>query len=278
MSRRTPQQDPYWNHNVHYHRLVLDAVPDGCGRALDIGCGDGLLVRKLAGRAREVTGVDRSADMIRVAREHGGRSPNAAFLRADFMTPDGGAVRGATGIRDAATSPPAGPGTGRGTGHDTGIDIDPESGTDLGIGTGYDFISAVAVLHHLDFAAALDRMTGLLAPGGRLVLIGLANNRTPLDWLISAAGVPAARILARRHGGKTDPPGMPVQDPGMAWHEVRRVARERLPGCRFRRHLLWRYSVVWEKPQGGPVDSATENRINRRTRNRIACRITGTEQ
>ena len=21
--------DPYWNHNVHYHPLVLDAVPDG---------------------------------------------------------------------------------------------------------------------------------------------------------------------------------------------------------------------------------------------------------
>ncbi|CAM5436502.1 hypothetical protein [Streptomyces canus] len=32
--------DPYWNHNVHYHRLVLDAVPDDCREALDVGCGD----------------------------------------------------------------------------------------------------------------------------------------------------------------------------------------------------------------------------------------------
>lgn len=263
MSWRTPQPDPYWNHNVHYHRLVLDAVPDGCGRALDIGCGDGLLVRKLAGRAREVTGVDRSADMIRVAREHGGRSPNAAFLRADFMTPG---------------PPPAGPGTGGGTGHDTGDAADTDTDPEPGIDTGYDFISAVAVMHHLDFAAALDRMAGLLAPGGRLVLIGLAINRTPLDWLISAAGVPAARFLARRHGGKTDPPGMPVQDPGMSWHEVRRAARERLPGCRFRRHLLWRYSVGWEKPRESPVKSATEHRAGNRSRNRIECRITGTEQ
>ncbi|MFF2920925.1 class I SAM-dependent methyltransferase [Streptomyces celluloflavus] len=78
MSRRTPRQDPYWNHNVRYHRLVLDAVPDGCGRALDIGCGDGLLVRKLAGRAREVTGVDRSVAICRGATRSCGRNRRKA--------------------------------------------------------------------------------------------------------------------------------------------------------------------------------------------------------
>ncbi|NYE47090.1 hypothetical protein HDA32_002210 [Spinactinospora alkalitolerans] len=34
----------------------------------------------------------------------------------------------------------------------------------------------------------------------------------------------------------------------MAWGEVRREARHLLPGSLFRRHLLWRYSAVWEKP------------------------------
>ncbi len=33
----------YWNHNVHYQPVILGAVPAGCGRALDVGCGDGLL-------------------------------------------------------------------------------------------------------------------------------------------------------------------------------------------------------------------------------------------
>ncbi|MEU6907350.1 hypothetical protein ABZ935_18625 [Streptomyces coeruleorubidus] len=42
--------DPYWNHNVHHHPEVLDAVPDGCGKALDAGCGDGLLTRKRSRR------------------------------------------------------------------------------------------------------------------------------------------------------------------------------------------------------------------------------------
>jgi len=199
--------NPYWNHNVHYHRLVLGAVPDGCTRALDIGCGDGLLARKLARRIPEVTGVDRSPAMIRLAREAASRTPNAAFVEADFMTAADGVLPG----------------------H-------------------YDFLSAVAVLHHLDFTPAVRRMADLLAPGGRLVVIGLANNGTPLDWLISGAGVPAALFLARRHGGKSEPSGLPMRDPDMTWSEIRRAARDLLPGSRISRHLLWRYAWVWDKP------------------------------
>ncbi|WP_031063725.1 class I SAM-dependent methyltransferase [Streptomyces sp. NRRL WC-3742] len=199
----------YWNHNVHYHPLVLNAVPDGCRSALDVGCGEGLLVRKLTQRAQSVTGVDTSGAMIRLARERSAGLGGVTFSEADFL--------------DAASG---GPGT-------------------------YDFISAVAVVHHVEFEQAVSSMVRLLAPGGRLVIIGLANNRTPQDWIIGAAGVPAARFRARRHGGKTDPDGMPLRMPDMAWGEVRREAKRLLPGCRFRRHLLWRYSLVWDKPADG---------------------------
>jgi hypothetical protein len=44
-------QDEYWNHNVHYQPVILDAVPDGCGAALEVGCADGMLARRLAERA-----------------------------------------------------------------------------------------------------------------------------------------------------------------------------------------------------------------------------------
>jgi len=46
-----------WNHNIHYHGIVLEAVPPGCRRALDVGCGAGLLTGKLAGGC-EVVGID----------------------------------------------------------------------------------------------------------------------------------------------------------------------------------------------------------------------------
>jgi SAM-dependent methyltransferase len=197
--------DPYWNHNVHYHRLVLAAVPDGCRTALDVGCGDGLLARKLAARAGSVTGVDRSPEMLRPARED--VPGNVAFLEADYLDE--------TSLAEGA----------------------------------YDFVSAVAVVHHARFDDAVDRLVRLLAPGGRLVIVGLAYNRTALDWVVSGCGVPVSRLNALLRGGKRGPAGMPVEDSVMSWGEVRRAARRLLPGCRFRRRLLWRYTVMWDKPQ-----------------------------
>ncbi|MCT9930865.1 class I SAM-dependent methyltransferase [Planotetraspora sp. A-T 1434] len=82
-----PPRDEYWNHNVHYHRVVLDAVPYGCDTALDVGCGDGLLAAKLASRVGHVTGIDRSAEMIRLAER---RAEDATFVEGDFLTWDPG--------------------------------------------------------------------------------------------------------------------------------------------------------------------------------------------
>ena len=199
--------EEYWNHNVQYHALVLDAVVRG--PALDLGCGEGLLVRRLAERVDAVTGVDTSGEMIRLARERSAGLDNVTFVETDFL--------------------------------DAGGPLPEEE---------FGFVSAVAVIHHVDFKQALQAMERLLAPGGRLLIIGLARNRTPLDWIVSAAGVPAARLRALRNGGKTDPAGMPIKMPEMTWGDVRREARRILPGCRFRRHLLWRYSLTWEKGQG----------------------------
>ena len=73
----------YWNHNVHYQPVILNAVPAGCQDALDVGCGDGMLAGRLAERCARVTGIDRDPRMIALARSsHGGR---ATFIEADFL-------------------------------------------------------------------------------------------------------------------------------------------------------------------------------------------------
>ena len=58
----------YWNHNVHYQPVILRAVPPGCGAALEVGCGDGLLASRLAERCAEVTAIDRDPRMTALAR------------------------------------------------------------------------------------------------------------------------------------------------------------------------------------------------------------------
>jgi SAM-dependent methyltransferase len=197
-------QVDYWNHNVHYQPVILRAVPPGCGPALDVGCGDGLLACRLAERCSSVTGIDSDARMITVARQRAERSPGQlTFVQADFL---------AHPMAEAS----------------------------------FDFVCANTSLHHMDFAAALAAISRLLRPGGRLAVVGLAANGTAGDWLAGLPGVPAG-LLYRAIRGQGDP-GAPVRDPDMTWDEVRSAARRVLPGVRWRRHLLWRYSLRWRKP------------------------------
>lgn len=85
---READQKPYWNTNVARHQGILRAVPEWCGDALDIGCGDGLLARKLTGRAERVTGIDRSPVMIARARELATGYRDLSFVEGDFLTAD----------------------------------------------------------------------------------------------------------------------------------------------------------------------------------------------
>jgi SAM-dependent methyltransferase len=73
-----------WNRNIHYHRLVLDAVPPKCLRALDVGCGDGLLASELAERCGEVIAIDVDAPTLARARA-GHARPNLSFVEGDVM-------------------------------------------------------------------------------------------------------------------------------------------------------------------------------------------------
>jgi 2-polyprenyl-3-methyl-5-hydroxy-6-metoxy-1,4-benzoquinol methylase len=64
-----------WNHNIHYHRVILDAIPSSCQRALDIGCGDGDLTRQLRALIPDVIGIDHDQASIAAARRYNGRPP-----------------------------------------------------------------------------------------------------------------------------------------------------------------------------------------------------------
>ncbi|WP_028048636.1 bifunctional 2-polyprenyl-6-hydroxyphenol methylase/3-demethylubiquinol 3-O-methyltransferase UbiG [Cellulomonas sp. URHD0024] len=190
-------RDPFWNHNTHYHPLALKHVR-GSASALDVGCGEGLLVRRLrAAGVTSVTGID--LDPHQVGRAVGG--PGIDYLAGDILDVPGGE---------------------------------------------FDLVTCFATLHHLDLEAGLIRLAALTAPGGHLVVVGLAAVRSAVDAAASLAAVPVALVADRVRG--TWEHGSPMVDPVDGYGDVRRAARAILPGVRFRRRLYWRYSLEWQHP------------------------------
>jgi len=87
-----------WNHNDHYHGWLLRRLPARFERALDVGCGEGLLAARLAKRAGHVDAIDRDAAVLaEAAKRHG--SPRIAFREGDFL-----ALRLAPDAYDVVTS------------------------------------------------------------------------------------------------------------------------------------------------------------------------------
>ena len=90
-------------------------------------------------------------------------------------------------------------------------------------------------------------MRGLVRPGGALAVVGLARSSYPADLARDAAAVVVNRLhrLARNYWESSAPEVWP---PAHTYGEVRAIAERELPGARFRRHLLFRYSIVWTPP------------------------------
>jgi 2-polyprenyl-3-methyl-5-hydroxy-6-metoxy-1,4-benzoquinol methylase len=193
-----------WNHNLHYHRIVLAAIPPGAQRALDVGCGEACLAQELSARIPHVVALDRDAASIEGAQQRAETTP-IEFVEADFLEHEF----------------PAG---------------------------SFDLVASVAALHHLPMQPALVRMAELLRPGGVLAVVGLARSqRRPSDLVAETAGAILHQVYRRtRHYVEQTAPV--VWPPPVTYRQAREIAEQTLPGVRYRRHALWRYSLVWTKP------------------------------
>jgi SAM-dependent methyltransferase len=118
-----------------------------------------------------------------------------------------------------------------------------------------DLITMVAVLHHLDLDKALARIPRLLAPGGRLLVVGLARSDSLADLAFDVASSAANPVMglikhprpARGQDSALDEPVMPMMDPDTTYAEISKAAKAHLPGSSLRRRLFFRYTLRWEK-------------------------------
>ena len=76
-----------WDHSIHYYPVLMKAFPAHSAKALDIGCGNGILTRHLRTRVAHVIGIDIDPPMIELAKKETGSSPDGIeYVFGDFLT------------------------------------------------------------------------------------------------------------------------------------------------------------------------------------------------
>ncbi|MDJ0588471.1 MAG: class I SAM-dependent methyltransferase [Pleurocapsa sp. MO_226.B13] len=202
-----------WNHNNHYHQFLLKQLPPRCETVLDLGCGVGEFSRLLAERAERVVAIDLSPNSIKIAREKSRQFSNIDYQIADVR----------------------------------GWELLPEH---------FDAIASIATFHHLSLTELLPKLKAALKPGGVLVVLDLLKNHHLRGLLSDAIAVPLNWYFLKLKN--RDVRVSPEAKAAMQEHirtdkylnlvEVKKIYTEFLTTPKIRKHLLWRYSVVWQKP------------------------------
>lgn len=80
-----PESDgEYWNHNTAFHPEILRRCAATTGDVLDVGCGDGLLVARIAGTGRSVVGIERDTGAAELARRRCAELPRVTIVESGF--------------------------------------------------------------------------------------------------------------------------------------------------------------------------------------------------
>ncbi|WP_448641190.1 class I SAM-dependent methyltransferase [Geodermatophilus sp. URMC 63] len=203
-----PVPDLSWDHDAHYRPVLLGALPSRCERVLEVGCGGGDLAVLLAERVTRVDAVDRSPEMVALARA---RVPAAVRVVAADV-----------------------------------LDLDlPAGGYDAVVSTSV--LHHLPLEEALRSWAAAVRPGGVVAAVA-LPRVDLPRELPVEAVAAVAHRVVGAERLLRGAPRAERTPGMPLREPGLTVREVRRRARAVLPGVRVRRLLFWRYVLVWHRP------------------------------
>jgi SAM-dependent methyltransferase len=112
----------------------------------------------------------------------------------------------------------------------------------------YDFVSMIAVVHHLPFDDALRKAARVLRPGGVLAVLGLDRPKSLVHAGMRNAVAFPASVWFRLLKGRTDV-GAPIREPQMTLDDIRTRTADLLPGAVIRRLVLWRYLLVWTRPR-----------------------------
>jgi ubiquinone/menaquinone biosynthesis C-methylase UbiE len=206
--------DDGWDHNSHYHHFLLKHLPLHGRQALEIGCGTGAFSRLLARRFEHVLALDLSPQMIHLARERSQQYTNIDFQVADALSWEFPAEQ-------------------------------------------FDCIASIATLHHLPMEEMLSKMKTAISMNGTLLVLDLFQAEGLFERFTSATAFPIDIVLKYLKTGRLrEPPEVRKAwaehgkwDAYLTLSQIRSICTEILPGARVKKHLLWRYSLIWQKDE-----------------------------
>lgn len=198
-----------FDHNDHYHPLLLRQLPAEATTALDVGCGTGKFARRMSRAGLTVDAVDNAADVLAVARSLGSPGPGAiTYRQADVRS---------------APLPAA---------HYDVVSC-------LASLHHMPFETVTALRQALRPGGVL-LVLGLAKPGSiadRARWLGAV----PVN-LLARAVVGAAERL---NGGADATPAPPIREEPMSMARIRTEAAALLPGSRVRVLAFWRYLLTY---------------------------------
>src|SRR6266699_3438151 len=124
----------------------------------------------------------------------------------------------------------------------------------------FDCITSIATLHHLPMEEMLTKMKGALKANGTLLVLDLFQGEGLPDVVRSALAVIVSPILKLLKTGRVRLSRAEREawaehgqrDVYLTLSQVRKICADVLPGAQVRKHLLWRYSIIWKKAAKSP--------------------------
>lgn len=111
-----------------------------------------------------------------------------------------------------------------------------------------DLIVFVASLHHMEQELCIKKAKTLLAPNGKLLVVGCTSPQGFTDWCIQIVRIFPARIGSFFHGAITSENiGVPTVKPNVSLSDIKTLANRELLNAKIRQGLYYRYLLSWTK-------------------------------
>ena len=217
-----------WDHNRQYQNYLLKNIQKNCNYILDVGCGTGELTKKLALFGKKITGIDTSEGMICEAlkRNFDDKIEYLKISVEEYLE-----------------------------------QTDKQ----------FDIIISIAALHHMNEEKVLGMMKNKLSENGKILILDLFQNETITDYFFSMAAALLNPFFMLIMNGRLRPDKNEREawaehfqyDKYLTVFEVKNIAEKVLGKAKMKKHLFWRYSLIYDSCGFGcinPVSSCCTER------------------